>query len=487
MKTLHASAALQTLREQPLWRLLSANKAPLVIAALHTLFLDGESTLPGSVLVERVTREIELLRDAGHEMPLTPQAYIADWLGHGWLARRFPAGAPEEEYELSSDAASAIRFIIGLLTPRTSATESRLSLVIGQLALLADETDVNPSSRIRALLAERDRIDRAIADIEARGVTVIPDGRALERARQIIALAEELTSDFRNVRDEFDKLNRSLRRSLLENEGSRSDVLEALFAGVDVISESDAGRTFNAFWRLLTDSVQAATLVEALDAVTSRPFARQLAGHERRFLLALTETLLKEGGGVHDVLQNFARSLKSFVQSREFLEQRRLNRLLTDARKAALDAKSVVRPNQPIGYSLDLTSSKIRSVSQWKLYDPALRVADATMSDANGTGLDLDTISELVRQSEIDLRTLRANVRSMLDQHSQISIGALLEAFPAEQGFGSVIGYVFLGTRHGEITPETESIAWRGSDEEWRRATLPTIFFIRERYHELME
>lgn len=487
MKTLRAIAALQALKEQPLWKLLSATKAPVVIASLHSLFLEGETALSGSVLIERLTRKIEQLRDAGHEMPLSPQAYVAEWLGQGWVTRRFPAGAPEEEYELSSDAAGAIRFIVGLLTPRTSATESRLSLVIGQLAQLADETNINPSSRIQALRAERVRIDSAIAEIEKRGVTVIPDSRALERVRQIITLAEELTNDFRSVRDEFDKLNRGLRRSLLENEGSRSDVLGALFTGVDLIGDSDAGRTFNAFWRLLTDSVQAATLVEALDSVTSRPFARQLASHERRFLLTFTETLLREGGGVHDVLQNFARSLKSFVQSREFLEQRRLNQLLKQATQAALETKNAVRPNLPTGYSLDLTSSKIRSVSQWELYDPALRVTDSAMREADISDLDLDAVGEMVRQSEIDLRTLKANIRAMLDEHVQISIGGVLRAFPAEQGFGSVIGYVFLGTKHGEITTDMESVAWEGKDAELRCAKLPAIFFIRERYHELME
>ncbi|MGF6757429.1 hypothetical protein [Paraburkholderia sp. GAS42] len=49
MKTLGAIAALQALKEQPLWKLLSATKAPVVIASLHSLFLDGETTLSGSV------------------------------------------------------------------------------------------------------------------------------------------------------------------------------------------------------------------------------------------------------------------------------------------------------------------------------------------------------------------------------------------------------------------------------------------------------
>ncbi|MCJ0763338.1 DUF3375 domain-containing protein [Variovorax terrae] len=487
MKALRGAAALRNLREQPLWRLLAANKGPVVIALLQSLFVESEQTLPSSVLHERLTRDIEALRAVGEELPQTPQAYVAEWLSQGWLTRRFPAGASEEEYELSVDALTALRFVTGLLKPRTTATESRLSVVIHQLSRLAEETNTNPQSRLAALHAERDRIDRAIAEVERGGVKALAPDRAVERAREVIALAQELAADFRSVRDEFERLNRGLRQSLMENEGSRGDVLEQLFAGVDLIGESDAGRTFHAFWRLLTDSEQAATLRESLDEVTGRPFARQLESQERKFLLGLTGALLNEGRGVHDVLQHFARSLKSFVQSREFLEHRRLHGLLKAATQAALGAKDEVRPNEQVGFELMQSSSRIRSVSQWALYDPAERVTDSSMQAAEPSELDLETVSELVRQSEIDFRTLKAHVRAILERQSQVSIAQVLAEYPAEQGLGSVVGYVALGSKHGEVTDGTELVVWEGDDEVQRRAKVPTIYFMRERYLEFVD
>ena len=74
----------------------------------------------------------------------------------------------------------------------------------------------------------------------------------------------------------------------MESDGSRGEVLEALFAGVDLIAQSEHGKTFNAFWRLLTDGEQAATLMDSLESVTSRTFARSLELKERRFLQNLT-------------------------------------------------------------------------------------------------------------------------------------------------------------------------------------------------------
>jgi hypothetical protein len=487
MKALRGAAALRNLREQSMWRLLAADKAPVVIALLQSLLFEDDKTLASSALHERLVHGLDQLRAIGEDMPQTAQAYVADWLKQGWLTRRLPTGASEEVYELGVEAANVIRFLATTLKPRTAATESRLATVILQLTRLAEETDMNPQTRIAALVSERDRIDREIEAVRKGAVKPLPDDRAIERAREIISLADELAGDFRRVRDEFGKLNRGLRQSLIENEGSRGEVLESLFAGVDLIGESDAGKTFAAFWRLLTDPEQSEALFEALESVIGRPFARQLDPFERKFLLNLTATLMDEGSGVHDVLQNFARSLKSFVQSREFLEQRRLHSLLKQAILAALDTKDAVRPNQLLDYSLTLSSSRIRSVSQWVLYDPAERVADTSMPGAEPSNIGLELVGELVRQSEIDFRTLKQNVRTMLERQTQASIRQLLEVFPAEQGLGSVVGYVALGAKHGEVTTEIELVEWRGNDEQVRRARVPTIYFMRERYVELVD
>jgi uncharacterized protein DUF3375 len=401
--------------------------------------------------------------------------------------RRLATGAHEEDFELSAEATAAARFVTSLLKRRTLATESRLAMVQRLVLELSEKTDDNPETRVDALLAERERLDREIEAVRGGVMRALPEDRALERARDVIALTDELAADFRRVRDDFDQLNRGLRQSLVEHEGSRGEVLEALFAGVDVIGQSPAGRTFAAFWRLLTDPEQSAALREALEVLVRRPFAKRLDARERKFLLSLTHVLGEEGSSVHDVLQNFARSLKSFVQSREFLEQRRLHSLLKRATQAALGARDVLRTTENIGYELTLTSSRVRSVSQWSLYDPAQRMGDGGMRDADVATIDLEWVGELVRQSEIDFRTLRQHIHELLAQRPRVSIGEALRQYPAEQGLGSVVGYVALGVRHGEVTEEIETVSWLGKDDQRRKARVPAIYFARERRHELAD
>ena len=485
MSILSAAAACLALREGRAWKLLASDLAPLVLAMLQTLFTEDDRTLPSSILYERMTRLLDALRTEGHRLPQSATAYAAEWLAQGWLARRFPPGASEEEYELTAEAAGVLSYVASLSKPRAAATESRLANVMQQVVRLAEETDANPKTRLAALQAERDRLDAQIALLARGDMRLLGDERALERAREIIALSQELAADFRNVRDAFDRLNRDLRQEVMENEGSRGDVLGHLFEGVDLIGDSDAGRTFTAFWRLLTDGEQSATLADALDAVTTRRFALRLEPRERKFLRNLTAMLMQEGGSVHEVLQQFARSLRSFVQSREFQEQRRLRNLLRQAQQSALAARDRLRPNEMLPYSLWLTSSRIRSAAQWHLYDPLQRATDSAMDDAAPSELSLSDIEQLVRQSEIDFRTLKAHVLALLAEMSQVTIGELLRQFPAEQGLGSVVGYVSLGARHGEVTASRERVEWPGVDGETRTARIPTIYFVQERAHEL--
>jgi hypothetical protein len=478
-------ATYRKLRDEAVWKLLAADNGPAVLAVLHANLYEKERTLPASIFLERLERDLEDFRAAGHVMEKTPQYYVAQWLQSGYLVRRYPAGASEEEYELSVAAVEAVRFVSALVKPHSAATESRLSVVVSALNNLARDTDADRERRVERLLTERSRIDAEILRIRSGDVRVLPEASAIERARDIITLADQLTADFRRVRDDFERLNRDLRQQILDEGESRGAVLNSVFAGFDLIAESEAGRTFSAFWALLTDSEQTTALDEALSEVLEREFFYSLDSQERRFLRQLPNTLLEQGGAVHEVFQHLARSLKNFVSSREYLEQRRLNEVLKQAQRAALDIKDRVSVFQPLEFSLDLTSARIRSLSQWSLYDPQTQQGPGTITDGEGISLDLQAIGELVAKSEIDFRALKKQIRDLLDDTEHASIGDVLLRFPATQGLGTVVGLLALGSRFGRIAEGDESVSWTGEDHVARRARIPKVYFLKEHAHEL--
>lgn len=186
MKTQARIATYRRMREQPLWRLLAADHAPEIIGLLQSLLLDGERRLPASILHERLQHALEQMErhGAARELVRSAQAYVAEWLSQGWLERRLPEGAHEEEYELSNAAIQALRFVAGLDDRRSAATETRLSLVIGQLVQLAEATETDPAARLAALYAERDQLDARIEQPwPARSSRWTPSARWNVRAR----------------------------------------------------------------------------------------------------------------------------------------------------------------------------------------------------------------------------------------------------------------------------------------------------------------
>ena len=156
-----------------------------MIGLLQSLFVESEQTLPSSVLHERLARDIEALRAVGEELPQTPQAYVAEWLSQGWLTRRFPAGAAEEEYELSVDALTALRFVTGLLKPRTTATESRL--------LFELRNDVSRSARASFELLQHFSKHRPFIRLALRHMRQLVLRRSLSAARRFLAKTQRLS------------------------------------------------------------------------------------------------------------------------------------------------------------------------------------------------------------------------------------------------------------------------------------------------------
>jgi hypothetical protein len=154
--------------------------------------------------------------------------------------------------------------------------------------------------------------------------------------------------------------------------------------------------------------------------------------------------------------------------------------------KSALEAKEMVRANASIDYMLTFTGAKISSVAQWGPLDPASRIASTDMELIPEGELSLDDFSEMVRQSEIDIRSLKRNIVALLSERDVVSLSDLLERYDAEQGLGTVVGYISLAQQHGKVVDESPChIEWTGTDGERRHAQAPSIFFLRKDIHEL--
>lgn len=478
MSTLHTALAAQRLvSESPAWVLLRARTAAVAVAVLGQHLGGDERRRPAPELFELVEEDLVLLRDHGFDVPRPGQAYCKEWLDDGILVRRPATTTREETYELAEGAFTAIRFVQRLLEPRATVTESRLTTILDRVHALTVATDPDAATRLAALEAERARIDAEIAAVHAGRYDVLARDRATEQARDVLALAEELPGDFARVRAEMERINRALRTRLVEDVGSRGEVLDDVFRGVDHLAESEAGRSFTGFHALVLDAARVAAFEDDVSALLGRDFARDLTPAQARLLQRLLPRLQDASGEIHDVMTAFSRSLRRFVQSEELAEQREVQRQLREAQREAVALAAMLAPWARTEYLLDRTSMAIDSVTGLVPYDPAQHRTAAEVVTAAAAEVDWQDLVRAARESEIDVRELRDNVNAALTTHGALTIAEVLAIAPATQGAASVVGLLVLAEDGGTALDGSEDVTWTTPAGAARRGRIPRRLF----------
>ena len=431
-------------------------------------------------LHESIDADLEELRDHFDLSQRTAKAYCDDWRRAEILVRRPATAARGETYELSAAGFDAIRMLEQLRTPPQTATESRLVSLAQSVRQLAIDTDPDTSRRLDALRAQRDRIDAEIARVrrsDPRSV-VLDRRRASERVNDILQQAQSLPADFARVRARFEELNQDLRVSILAAEEDRSQVLDDIFRGVDLIESSDEGQTFSAFSALVRDPEQTAAFDEDITAILDRDFSATLPLETRRSLRTLMRQMKDGSREVSDILTEFARGLRRYVHSHEFQRDRAMRNLLQEGLSAAVPASALVRPYDDVGVELELSSSTLGSLGEVVLHDPAEFDAGAELAEAEDAEIDFAELLAVARESEIDFSELSDNINHALQDAEAASVGEILDRFPATQGLASVVGLLSLANTHGEVDPdEREVLTWSGIDGTGRTATIRRHYF----------
>lgn len=480
MSALSQSHALkQLLDRDATWRLLRADNAPVIVALLSE-HLGGENRrLPAAELYELLDHDLDALRAHGFELKQSAQGYCAEWRKAGFLTRRPAEEARGETFELAPGALGAIRFAEQLAAPRQTVTESRLSSIAVQLGKLAVETDPDATRRLAQLHAQRDRIEAEIERINAGELDTLEPSRALERVRDILAQAEELPSDFARVRERFESLNRELRARILESDDGQRAVLDEVFRGVNLIDQSEEGRSFAGFSALVLDPAVGTTFDDDIARVLGRDFAAELSPAHRRFLRRFIGTLKDNSGEIHDVITAFARGLRRYVQSQDYQRDRVLRGLLQEALAAGVPASENTKPYRPTAVRLDLSGIQLGSVGGIRLHDPAELDASAPITEHTNAVADLAALRALARATEIDFAELTEHVNDLLSTVESCTVAEVLQRHPASQGVASVVGLLALAGNQGIVDAgagdgaRTEKVSWRGTDEVERAATIP--------------
>lgn len=477
--------------ENVAWKLLRAQNAPYIIAILNEHLAGGTPKRSVAEMVALVDADIEMLSEQIPQMPLTKDAksYLDDWRNAGYLVRKPVPGSRQETYELSSGALAAIGFAKSLEENRRTATKSRLGIIFGQISSLALDTSLDEGERMEALIREKQRVEDEIEAMGHGRIATVDDAEALERAREVIALAQEIPRDFAQVSDDFERINKSLYDKLVFQDGGQKELLEGIFAGVDYISQSPSGQSFKGFFNMLRDIEESERLQDDIDSILEAGFSREMSPQERRFLRRLVPAFMDQGREVNATRTDLARGLRRFVQTQGYLDDRKLRVSIDSALGKASALAESVNPSKRVGVDMELTSVPLSSISRLVLDDPADSTAAAITEspDVHETpALTLEQLKEEIRKEEIDFGELISNVncavtRAASENREKVSVGEVLEEFPATQGVASVIGLMLLAGNQGvHDSARRETVRWTTEGGRRKKADVELFAFNEE-------
>ncbi|HOT28933.1 MAG TPA: DUF3375 domain-containing protein [Candidatus Ozemobacteraceae bacterium] len=469
----------------PAWCLLRSDHAPLVVHFLHRSFIEPNvRTKPAADLAEALEDELYTLRQQiGPEtFPRPALEYLNEWAKpeKGWLRKFYAQSSDEPQFDLTPAAEKAIAWLHSLIERQFVGTESRLLTLFELLRQMDEGSEADPVKRVAELRKRRDEIDAEIRRIEAGDVALLDDTALKDRFQQFVQTSRELLADFREVEQNFRRLDRDARERITLWEGGRGTLLEEIMGKRDAIAESDQGRSFQAFWAFLLSDSRQKEFSRLLERVLQLPPVSALNPDPR--LRRIHYDWLEAGEHAQRMVAHLSQQLRRFLDDRTRLEHRRIINLLHNIETKAL----TLRAEPPKGDFMELAepAADIRLPMERPLYVPTAKhvVTDLRLEQGDA---DLDA-AVLYSQFVVDREQLSANIRRELQTSPHISLSELVEKHPLRRGLAELVTYLQLGSDSFRITVDdekTETISWQNADSDaptvTRRATLKRIIFTR--------
>jgi hypothetical protein len=467
----------------PAWRLLRADNAPLVLSFLHRVFVtDNVRSVPATELTSRLDDELYALnqRDSergGRTFPKQAKAYLDDWAAAeaGWLRKYYPDGTDEPHYDATPAVEKALYWIQSLHEREFVGTESRLKVIFDLLRQIVFGTESDPEQRLAELRRQRQDIDEQIARVQAGDMPVLQETGVRERYQQFAATARELLADFREVEENFRKLDRQLREKIAGWHGGKGELLDDVLGSRESIAGSAQGESFQAFYGFLLSQARQEELSGLLDRVHS------LAGITERDtrLRHIHYDWLDAAERTQATVRQLSEQLRRFLDDQVWFENRRVIDILRGIEARALRLRDI--RYVPVTMELDAPAPAIRLPLERPLYAP---VKKARISSDHVRDADEETDpAALFEQVYVDPEPLRGGVRQALRSQPQVGLAELVARYPLKQGAAELVTYLALQDEAFAVVYDEqhrERITWSQADGRERTATLPRVTYARK-------
>ena len=466
----------------PAWSLLRGQNVALVMSFLGRVFVDRNvADVPAGQLVEELDDELfGLNQRLGEErFPRTAAEYLDEWASpdRGWLRKFYPPGSDEARYDISPAVEKSLMWVADLRSREFIGTESRLNTIFDLLRQMVFGAEEDPERRLAELRRRRAEIDEEIARAERGDIVRLDAVSQRDRFQQFSRTARELLADFRQVEENFRRLDRSLRQQIAGWTGSKGALLDDALGSRSSIAESDQGRSFQAFYDFLLSQQRQRELTDLLDRLSQ---IEEIGEVEDR-LSHVHFDWIDACERTQATVRLLSEQLRRFLDDQVWLENRRVFDLLR-----SIEAKAVaVRHLQDSALTMELddTGTSVGLPMERPMHRRPVEMA-LESTDVTAGSEEFDSAA-LLSQVYIDRARLTGTVWEALGPLEQVGLRAVVADTPLQQGLAELIGYLSLAEPGLAVVfdeEQREQLCWSTQDEEVERAAdLPRVTFTRDR------
>lgn len=460
----------------PAWRLLRADNAPLILSFLYRVFVqDNVRSISAAELASRLDDELYALNEHETRFPKPARAYLDDWATteNAWLRKYYPDGTDEPHFDATPAVEKALVWIRTLHEREFVGTESRLNTIFELLRQIVFGTETDPDARIAELRRQRQQIDDQIERIEAGEVDLLDPSAVRDRYQQFATTARNLLADFREVEENFRKLDRRLREKIAGWQSGKGELLDDVLGSRESISGSDQGKSFQAFYGFLLSQRRQEELsgllraVHELDAFAERDGRLQHVHYDWLDAAERTQATVRQ----------LSEQLRRFLDDQVWFENRRVIELLRGIETKALK----LRDQRGVAVTTDLAAPhpSMMLPMERPLYTRVKK--SALDSDDVRDAAEQTDPSVLFEQVYVDPGPLRGNVHRALRRQSSVALTALIQEQPLTKGLAELVTYLSLKDEAFSIVfdeQQHEQVSWTDGDFT-RTATLPRVIYAR--------
>lgn len=413
--------ALSLYKNDKTLQLLRAEHFPLLIAFLHLAFKqqDRISYVQGELQSLLGDFIYSLERQGISDYNQSSIDYLQRWAQHGYLRRYYEASTDEPVYELSPATENALKWLEDLNKQQFIGTHSRLIQFFNLLQQIVSTTS-GPYERIQKLREERSKIDRQIEEIQKGNFTRPSETEVKETYFLAEETAKRLLSDFRQVEENFRELDSQTRQTIIKSNLTKAHLLDNIFQQQDYLWSTDQGKSFRAFWEFLMSEQMQKELESLLEKVNALPAIQEIK--REQVVDRIKTNLVEAGDKVNRSNDGLIEQLRKYVEQKNLSESRHILRNIENIESLLMDCKEKLN-TQETWIEISTLFKPILTMER-PLFSPPVKIAfsKTTIED----GLAVADTGVLFEQFYVDVEELRANVKALLRNKSQVALSELL-------------------------------------------------------------